>query len=196
MKAQYLPEVMHSERLSLKKHSLDLAEQMFLYVDQDRERLRQFLPWVDNTKSVEDERNYIRFQEEQWQLLQHFDYGIYRSKHKSKNPSAHELYMGNIGVFNLAWPSARCEIGYWILGDYEGQGYMTEAVQLLETTLFDRGFHRIEIRCSALNKRSAGIPRRLDYRLEGTLSDYLWEMNAYRDLEIYAKINPRDSKLR
>ena len=192
MKAMYLPEVFHSERLSLKKHSLALAEKMFACVEQDRGRLRQFLSWVDETKTVEDERNYIRFMEEQWQLSRHFDYGIYLSEDRSKNPSPRERYLGNIGVFNLAWAQARCEIGYWILGQYEGHGYMTEAVKLLETHLFERGFHRIEIRCSERNQRSAGIPKRLGYSLEGRLTDYLFEMNAYHNLDIYAKINPKD----
>ena len=29
--------------------------------------------------------------------------------------------MGNLGVHTIAWESRCCELGYWILGDFEGQ---------------------------------------------------------------------------
>ena len=28
--------------------------------------------------------------------------------------------MGNLGVHTIAWESRCCELGYWILGDFEG----------------------------------------------------------------------------
>jgi len=57
MEKLYLPEIITGERIVLKKHSLELAKTMFEYVDQDRERLREFLPWVDATKTIQDEEN-------------------------------------------------------------------------------------------------------------------------------------------
>jgi hypothetical protein len=46
-------------RIVLKKHEEDLASTMFSYVEKDRRRLGQFLPWVPFIKTVEDELNYI-----------------------------------------------------------------------------------------------------------------------------------------
>ena len=77
--------------------------------------------------------------------------------------------MGNLGVHTIAWESRCCELGYWILGDFEGRGYMSEAIIALESVLFELGFQCLEIRCDALNQRSAKLPQRLGYTLEATL---------------------------
>ena len=45
--------------------------------------------------------------------------------------------MGNSGVHIAQWESRCCELGYWILGDFEGQGYMSEAVTALESAPFE-----------------------------------------------------------
>lgn len=60
MKKFLFQETLSNNQITLKKHNLELAQQMFEYVDKDRERLRKFLPWVDHTKTVEDEENYIK----------------------------------------------------------------------------------------------------------------------------------------
>lgn len=184
MKAFLLPEKIQTQRLELKKHRLDLAEAMFAAVEHDRARLRRFLPWVDETRTLEDERHYIRFMQEEWQLCRHFDYGL----HLRFPPDATSAFVGNLGVFNLEWSHDRCELGYWLLGAYEGQGYMSEAVRAVEKLLFDKGFNRIEIRCSDLNARSAAIPERLHYTLEGTLRQAFFDQGAYHNLQIYAKL--------
>ena len=161
MQKQTLPTLFRTERLLLRRHQLKLASEMFAGVDGDRERLRQFLPWVDGIRAVADETAYIRQTRQQWEAGQLFDYGLFRQDDQQ--------YLGNLGVHHIVWAHARCELGYWILGQYEGRGYISEAVQGLASLLFSKGFNRIEIRCSSLNLRSAAVPRRLGYVHEGTL---------------------------
>lgn len=153
---------------------------MFLCVDQDRERLRKFLPWVDGTRTLEDEKAYIQMTLEKWESGQLFDYSIYLK--------ADGAYLGNVGIHSIFWEHDRCEIGYWILGRFEGQGYMSEAVRALEATCFETGFHRVEIRCSSKNVRSASIPERLGYRHEGTLREDSLEKGVRRDTLVFAKL--------
>lgn len=175
-----LPDRIDADRIFLKRHSLDLAEQMFHYVDRDRKRLRVFLPWVDDTRSIEDEKGYIQMTAERWEKHELFDYGIFRR--------SDSLYLGNCGVHSIAWQHDRCEIGYWILGDFEGQGFMSEAVRGLEDTLFKLGFNRVEIHCSSENTRSAHIPRANGYRLECVQRQDSIENGQYRDTMIFAKL--------
>jgi RimJ/RimL family protein N-acetyltransferase/predicted enzyme related to lactoylglutathione lyase len=176
-----LPILISTDRVTLKKHDRALADQMFEFVDQDRSRLREFLPWVDSTMTVEDEINYIEMTHIKWETYQLFDYGIYRN--------CDNQYMGNIGIHSIEWGHNRCEIGYWLLGRFEGQGYMTEAVLTLEKTCFEMGFNRIEIRCSATNHRSAQVPIRCGYNLEATLTQDSIERGIYRDTCIFGKVN-------
>lgn len=177
-----LPERLEGPRIFLQGHPLSLAEAMFRAVDADRERLRAFLPWVDMTLTVEDEVRYILTTQEGWELGSQFDYGMYERATGS--------YLGNAAIHTIRWEHACCEVGYWILGAFEGRGYVAEAVALLEAACFQRGFHRIEIRCNAHNARSAAVPRRLGYELDGTLRQNAIEHGQYRDTLVFGKLNP------
>ena len=150
MKKFKFKEKLDGERIYLKKHDVTLAQTMFDYVDKDRERLSRFLAWVDFTKTVQDEINYIKHTHECWDNGNLFDYGIYRKDD--------DEYLGNCGVHTIRWDHDCCELGYWILGDFEGQGFMSESVRILERYLFSEGFNRVQIRCSDLNGRSENVP--------------------------------------
>jgi len=166
-------------RISLKKHDLELASLMFNYVDKDRARLDRFLPWVQYVNTAEDEKNYITQTHEWWEQGIHFDFGIFINQ---------STYVGNIGVHSISWANNNCELGYWILGDFEGQGYISEAVLLLEKHLFEVGFHRIQIRCSDLNEKSERVPMRCKYHLEGISREDAIEKGEYRNTKTFSKL--------
>lgn len=77
------------------------------------------------------------------------------------------------------------EIGYWLRPDVEGRGFVSEMVKLMTGFAFAHlKAERIEIRCDAVNTRSAAVPRRLGFKeeallrasrrnVDGTLSDTL-----------------------
>ena len=175
-----LAELLTGTRIVLKRHSPDRASAMFAAIDRDRERLRRFLPWVDPTRSESDTVRYIESAIQKWNDHSGFDYAIFLKES--------DTYLGNVGVQSISWPNDRCELGYWILGPYEGQGFVSETVELLERTLFEHGFHRIEIRCSSLNSRSANIPQRLGYHLDGTLRDDSVEHGKRRSTLVFTKL--------
>ncbi len=179
MKKFLFQEVLSNNKVTLKRHDLSLARQMFEYVDKDRERLRKFLPWVDCIKTVEDEENYIRHTHEKWSEGILFDYGIFDNN---------DIYVGNLGVHSIRWDHDACEFGYWILGGFEGQGLMSQAICLLEFYLFSEGFNRVQIRCSDLNERSAKVPERNSYSYEGMARMDSIEMGAYRNTKTYSKL--------
>ncbi|KYG64596.1 GNAT family N-acetyltransferase [Bdellovibrio bacteriovorus] len=180
MTPHHLPETIAASRVTLKKHRIELATEMFRRVDEDRERLGKFLPWVAWTKGIHDEREYIEMTHKQWADFKMFDYGVFLNDG--------DVYLGNVGVHTIAWEHNRCELGYWIVGGYEGQGYVSEAVKALEKVLFDEGFFRIEIRCSGANARSASVALRCGYMLEGRLRKHCIENGQRRDTLIYAKL--------
>ncbi|OFZ62085.1 MAG: hypothetical protein A2577_08505, partial [Bdellovibrionales bacterium RIFOXYD1_FULL_36_51] len=186
MEEQFLPEYIQGERISLKKLYMDLATKMFQYVDQDRERLARFLPWPEFLKSVNDEINFINEANEAWKEKKGFHFGIFRNSDNE--------YMGNIGLFNVSWINCSLEMGYWILGKFEGNGYMTEAVMNLEKTLFEMGFNRLVIRFDPLNKKSGSIARRLNYVHEGTLREVVFESNNIRSLSVCSKLKSEYEK--
>ena len=175
-----LPEEIPATRITLRKHVVALAQTMFEYIDRDRDRLSQFLPWPAHITSVADERKYIEGTLKAWAKGTLFDYGIFRV--------ADGVFMGNIGVHHIVWADDRCEIGYWVLGDFEGQGYVNEAVGALEGALFGVGFNRIEIWCDADNQRSAQLPKRRGYQLEGVLREARLTNRGYTDTLVYGRL--------
>jgi ribosomal-protein-serine acetyltransferase len=180
MNEQYLDKKIRGEKISLIKHEVDLAQKMFDYVQEDKERLSIFLPFPKFIKSVQDEIDYIERCNREWVEHQAAHFGIYRN--------SDDEYLGNISAFGFHWIHCRCEIGYWILGKFEGQGYMSEAVRLLENSLFEAGLNRIVIRCDPRNSRSCSLPKRLDYVLEGTQREVQNNGVRFCDFEVYSKL--------
>ena len=181
MNKQLLPELITGTRIELQKQEIKNAEIMFEYVDSDRERLSRFLPWPKHIKSVADEIEFINRCNDSWNENKAAQYAVFS---KTEN-----IYMGNVGAFDFDWDNESCEIGYWILGQFEGHGYMSEAVELLEKALFDVGFHRLIIRCDPENSRSRSIPNRLEYVFEGTMRDCKKYDDKFVSFETYSKLN-------
>jgi RimJ/RimL family protein N-acetyltransferase len=178
-----------TERLVIRSHrpgpgfgvnsDTELTRIIFAAVDADRARLRVYLPWVDLTRSEEDQSAYVarcavaRAEEVM------FDYGIY---------SPDGTYLGNAGVHTVSKSNRRAELGYWILGKYENQGYVTEAIHALGQACFEAGFHRMEIRCDGSNAKSYGVAERLGYTLEGSLREDCFEDGRWTSTRIYGKL--------
>lgn len=180
MEKKHLAEFLESDRIYIKKHEISLAQTMFDYTQQDRQRLGRFLPWVEFINKVEDEENYIRSTHEKWDNFTCFDYGIFLKEG--------DTYLGNIGIHSIRWQHNCAELGYWILGKFEGQGLMSQAVKVLEKHLFEIGFHRVQIRCSDINERSARVPERCGYVYEGTAREDAIEKGKYRNTKMFSKL--------
>lgn len=174
---------LENNRIILKKHDENLAATMFEYVERDRERLGQYLPWVPYVKTIQDEVNFIQKTHQDWENFVRFDFGIFRK--------TDDVYLGNIGVHSISWNDRRCEIGYWILGEYEGQGYISESVRTIEQHLFNQGFHRIEIRCSSTNEKSASVPIACGYIYDGYTEEDAIELGAFRNTKKFSKLATR-----
>jgi hypothetical protein len=180
MEKKTISEMLAGEKIVLRKNNLSWAKHMFNCVDKNRNRLREFLPWVDLTKSVTDTSNYIKQTEKEWEDCTEFDFGLFRA--------SDDAYIGNFGVHTIAWQHNRCELGYWIAGEFEGQGFVTDAVKTIERALFKAGFNRIEVRCSSQNERSSKVPERCGYTLEGVLRKNYFINGVYHDTKVYSKL--------
>ena len=133
------------------------AEALLAAVDADRARLRVWLPWVDGTRDVEDTRSFIVGQLEKLARQEELTAGLFVDSRVA----------GVVGV-RLSPLGPTADIGYWIAGETEGRGFMTRAVRaVIDYLFFERGLHRVEIRCAVGNERSAAIPERLGFKLEG-----------------------------
>lgn len=92
-----------------------------------------------------------------------------------------------IGTVN-AWEldRARGKVSYWLLPEYHGEGYATEAMALFLDHIFDaRSVRGVEAHVFAHNDSSRALLDRLGFALEGTLRQNNFVEGAYRDEYVY-----------
>lgn len=161
-------------------------EEIFRATEAHRAYLREWLPWVDSTRGVEDTRAFVLRSLEQARLSDGFQTRIlYRG-----------AFVGMIGYLYHDWTNLRTEIGYWLGQDRQGRGIMTRAAKALVDFAFDNlGLNRVEIRAATDNRRSRAIPERLGFVQEGILREAAWLNDRFIDLVIYARLRnePRTS---
>lgn len=148
------------------------------------ENLRQWMPWAGGDKPTIDESEanirgaYAKFLIREDLRLSLFLKGT-------------DILVGGSGLHRMDWSVPKFEIGYWVRKRFEGKGYITEAVAgITEFAIRELGAKRIEIRCDTLNERSAAVPRRLGFELEGTLrnDDRHHISGKLRDTMIFSKV--------
>lgn len=174
------PEMILGSRIYLKKHNLDLASEMFKSIMKNKAYLSEFMPWAPLTVKVENSVDWIKTTLEEWERRTLFDYGIFLSKTNE--------YLGSIGIHTINWNHKRAELGYWICKNHEGQGLISESIQLLEKESQKLGIHRLEIRCSGKNTKSVFVALRNEYILESRMNDEQCVGETYRDTLVFAKI--------
>ncbi|PZD96184.1 RimJ/RimL family protein N-acetyltransferase [Paenibacillus sambharensis] len=155
------------------------AEEMFLLVDSNRGRLREWLPWLDNTVSVEQCREFIRMSLKAFAENNGLYLGIF---HQGR-------LAGCVSLNNIDWSNRKTTIGYWLSEDFEGRGTMTAACR----TLIDYIFHelllnRVEIRAAVQNTKSRAIPERLGFVQEGIVRQAEWLYDHYVDHVVYGML--------
>ena len=84
-----------------------------------------------------------------------------------------------------------CTVGYSLAERYQGQGYMTEALQLGISYVFSTmRFHRISANYLPHNQRSADLLKRLGFSVEGYARNYLYNNGQWQDHVLTSLLNP------
>lgn len=142
-------------------------------VEAERERIGVWMPWVEGTKTIDDEREWLeRVVADEGSLE---GGGIFVER----------AYAGGAGLMLDPYGIAG-EIGYWIRSGFEGRGFVTRAVRALIDIGFDElGLHRIVIRAGEGNARSRAIPERLGFTQEGVAREEGRGSGGFYDLVVY-----------
>jgi ribosomal-protein-serine acetyltransferase len=165
------------EQLELVPRDPSDAAEMFALVDRHRDALREWLTWIDATKSLAETRRYAQFAQAQAESHVAFDFAIRRAG----------AIVGSIGFHGLDWASRNAQIGYWLAPDERGRGTITRAARRLVTYGFaSLDLHRIEIRCVVENARSRAVPDRLGFAFEGVLAEAYLLHGRFHDIALYA----------
>ncbi|MBE1556789.1 GNAT family N-acetyltransferase [Sporosarcina limicola] len=170
---------MIDNKIKLKMLDLQDAEPLFTLMDQSKESLKEWLPFIDNNKSLANTEAFIKSTMQQFSDNNGFQAGIwYEGK-----------IAGVIGFHKIDWNNKSTSIGYWLGKDYEGSGLMTKSVQtFVNHAIVELNLNRVEIRVAEENKKSRAIPERLGFIEEGRIREAEWLYDHYVDHIVYGML--------
>ncbi len=150
---------------------------LFAVVDAERERLREWLPWVDRVRSVEDERCWLE--------------GL---RAAGRDLEGLGIFVGGrvVGTVGIRVDPFRvvAELGYWVAAAHEGRGLVTRACRLLiEHAFRDLGVHKVVIRAAPGNARSRAVASRLGFVQEAVLREEGLGAGGFHDLVVYGMLD-------
>ena len=161
-----------NQDLSLRLLSGLDADELFILIDESRDYLREWLPWLDDTRNVSDSRTFIKQSMTLFNNRVGLTFGIFFKG---------ELV--GVGGFNeYVWKKKIGYIGYWLGERYQGNGIMTQVISSLTRYGFNElALNRLDIRAATGNLKSRAIPERLGYTLEGHIREAEWLYDHYVD---------------
>ena len=153
------------------------AETLYQLVKINRQHLREWLPWVDHMRSVDDFRKYINSSKQRYANHAEMGYVV----------MANHVMIGRLGLYNIDLHNKSASIGYWLSQQWLGKGIITRCCK----TVIDEGFrhlhlNRIEIRAALENYKSQAIPERLGFKKEGIIRQGEFVNNQFVDLYVYS----------
>lgn len=102
----------------------------------------------------------------------------------------HMTFIGAAGFNNYQETHKKIEIGFWLLPDFWGKGYLHEAASKICEFAFSKiKVHRIEAFVESENKKSESTLLKLGFELEGRMRDCEIKDNRFINLDIFAKLN-------
>jgi ribosomal-protein-serine acetyltransferase len=163
------------------------AAALYTLTDANRQHLRQWLPWVDATRSVADTATFITSSLQQFAAGKGFKAGIWYQGR----------LCGMIGHHEMSPANRATSLGYWLAADYQGKGIMTACCRAVVSHAFaELKLHRIVIRCAVENRRSRAIPERLGFACEGIARQAEWLYDHFVDIAVYALLHPETADSR
>lgn len=155
------------------------ARDIFGLVQANRNSLRRWLSWVDDTRSEADSRAFIEGTKKQFAENNGFQAGIW---HKGE-------MAGVAGFHGIDRRNRMAEIGYWLGDAYQGKGLMTKTCKALIDYAFNKWYlNKVVIRCGADNSKSCAIPERLGFTKEGLLREAEYVNDRFIDHYVYGML--------
>lgn len=167
------------EEIELRLIDLYCAEESLKLINENRLYLRKWLPWVDDTTTIDDITTFIKATKQQFANDNGFQAGIWYQNQ----------LVGIIGFQSVSRGNRSTSLGYWLAEPFQGKGIMTKACKALINYAFtNMNIHRIEIRCAEENFKSRAIPERLNFKQEGLIRDAEWLYDHYASHYVYGML--------
>ena len=163
----------------LKRLSIEHASKFLSLINTCRPYLRQWLGWLDHTKSLEDVEKFIISTDKEFTENKALALWIW---HQNK-------IVGIIHLRDIDHTNRKAMIGYWVGENFRGKSFAKKATKAVCSYAFnERKINRIEIRCATANKPSQAVPIALGFQQEGTLRDNEWLYDHFVDHVVFSML--------
>lgn len=167
-------------RISLLLPEKDQAHALFQVVEADRDELRKWMPWTDDTKSERAEAKFIKYIQGR----------MVEGKVFMLTIAMDGVPVGMIDFHNIDHADRHAEVGYWLSSRVQGRGIMTRSLKLMIDHGFkSMGLHKILIQVDSVNHKSDAIPKRLGFSKEAVFKEQIYSHGEYRDFVEFGLIN-------
>lgn len=162
--------------LALLYPELSMAQELFDLINSDREHIGKFLPFVDITKSVDDETNYLKMKLSG--VANGTDFPCFITKS--------DRIIGTIDLHFINHDNKKAEIGYWLHSSYARQGLTKLAVQTICDYAFQNlGLNKLVIKADTENIASNQVAQSCGFRLVGVKKQDMLMRGEFRDMNVY-----------
>lgn len=155
------------------------AHELFKLVDSNRTNLREWLPFIDDYRSVTAATQFIGRNRKENDRVTRLVLGIW----------AGEILAGVVTFDYIDWSNRAALIGFWLSKSFQGRGIMTRTCSaLIDLAFHELGLNRVEISCALENRRCRLVPERLGFRQEGISRQREWLYDHYVDTVSYGML--------
>lgn len=152
------------------------TQSIFDMVNENRNHLRPWLPFVDRMQTVDFAKNFVNGT-------------IQRDKDSIEHAFVifnNNKMVGRIGVYKIDNQNSIGEIVYWIIENSQGKGIITKSCKaLIDFCYNELQLNRIEIKCGTENFKTKIIPQRLNFTHEGVIRQGELLYDKFIDLNLY-----------
>jgi len=168
-------EIIIDKDIRLKIVGIEDAELIFNTINNEREYLEVWLPFVEDTHDISYTKAFI----ENSAALDsaNLTFTIFYQNH----------FAGLIGFKDTDFDNKKTEIGYWLSESFQHKGIVTRSCKALINYAFDKmDMNRIQIKAAKENLKSRSIPERIGFTYEGIERDGELHSRGFVDLVIYS----------
>ena len=153
------------------------TQSIFNMVNENRNYLRLWLPFVDRMQTVDFTQNFVKGTMLRNKEGNEFAFVIFEN----------DKMVGRVGVYKIDTLNKIGEIGYWIVQNSQGKGIISKSCKsLIEYCFSDLQLNRIEIKCGTENYKSKTIPEKLSFTMEGIIRQGEQLYDKFIDLNLYS----------
>jgi RimJ/RimL family protein N-acetyltransferase len=157
MKVSCFPNVIAEEKVDIRLEAFSLANQEELWraiqEDRDNPKRKGIWPGIDSFTAL---KSYMDSCDIGNPKSEEFGYVI---------RDIENVGVGTFHIFSVDWNAGSAEVGFGLHLAFEGKGFASKALKLMEQALQDLGFERINITCKVWNARSWAVAERANYNL-------------------------------